>query len=106
MASSTLLVLSLRSPFFPIPMASSSWTDSMAPTVPLTHIDRPAWFVLDGIASKEVSLMQRFMARLSSPVDKAAFERSWQSDPALSDEPRVEFSFVGQTVSAVVHSDY
>lgn len=50
--------------------------------------------------------MQRFMARLSSSVDKAAFERSWQSDRTLSEEPRVEFYFAGQTVSAVVHSDY
>ena len=50
--------------------------------------------------------MQRFMAELSSPVDKTEFEMSWYSDPALHDEPRVEFIFVGQTVSAVVHSDF
>ena len=50
--------------------------------------------------------MQRFMAELSSPVDKAAFEKSWHSDPALSPGPKVEFVFVGQTVSAVVHSDF
>ena len=50
--------------------------------------------------------MQRFMAKLSSPVDKTDFERSWQSDPTLSEEPRVEFVFVGQTVSAIVHSDF
>ena len=50
--------------------------------------------------------MQRFMARLSSPVDQAEFEKSWHSVPALNDEPRVEFFFVGHTVSAVVHSDY
>jgi hypothetical protein len=46
------------------------------------------------------------MAELSSPVDKTEFERSWHSDPSLIDEPRVEFVFVGQTVSAVVHSDF
>ncbi|HZQ94841.1 MAG TPA: hypothetical protein VFA67_07515 [Candidatus Sulfotelmatobacter sp.] len=46
------------------------------------------------------------MARLSSPVDKAEFENSWHNDPTLSEEPRVEFFFVGQTVSAIVHSDY
>jgi len=50
--------------------------------------------------------MQRFMAKLSSPVDKAEFEKSWQKDTALNHEPNVEFFFVGQTVSAVVHSDY
>ncbi len=50
--------------------------------------------------------MQRFMAQLSTPVDKAEFEKSWHSDPALSREPKVEFAFVGQTVSAVVHSDF
>ena len=50
--------------------------------------------------------MQRFMAELSTPVDMAEFERSWQSDPTLSQEPRVEFIFVGQTVSAVVRSDF
>ncbi len=49
--------------------------------------------------------MQRFMAQLSSPVDKTEFERSWHSNPALGGEPKVEFVFVGQTVSAVVHSD-
>ena len=49
--------------------------------------------------------MQRFMAELSAPVDKTAFERSWHSDPTLSSQTRVEFVFVGQTVSAVVHSD-
>jgi hypothetical protein len=49
--------------------------------------------------------VQRFMAELSTPVDKTAFERSWHSDPTLSAQTRVEFVFVGQTVSAVVHSD-
>lgn len=49
--------------------------------------------------------MQRFMAELSSPVDKTEFERSWHSDQTLSAEPKVEFSFAGQTVSAVVHSN-
>ena len=48
--------------------------------------------------------MQRFMAELSSPVDKGEFEKSWQSDLTLTSEPRVDFSFTGQTMSAVVHS--
>lgn len=50
--------------------------------------------------------MQRFMAELSTPVDKTEFERSWHSDPTLSRHTRVEFVFVGQTVSAVVPSDF
>jgi hypothetical protein len=50
--------------------------------------------------------MQRFMAQLSSPVDKAAFERSWRSDPALGAKPKVDFLFTGQTVSAMVDSDF
>lgn len=49
--------------------------------------------------------MQRFMAHLSSPVDKSEFEVSWHNNPTLSSDPRVEFAFVGQTVSAVVHSE-
>jgi len=49
--------------------------------------------------------MQRFMAELSSRVDKTDFEKSWHSDPTLSSEPKVEFAFAGQRVSAVVHSD-
>jgi len=54
---------------------------------------------------EEVALTQRFMAQLSSPVDKTEFERSWRSDPALPTEPKVDFLFAGQTVSAVVHSE-
>jgi hypothetical protein len=50
--------------------------------------------------------MQRFMAELSSPVDKTEFEKSWHSDANLGHEPKVEFLFVGHTVSAVVHSDF
>jgi hypothetical protein len=49
--------------------------------------------------------MQRFMAVLSDPVDKIEFERSWHSVQTLNGEPRVDFVFVGQTVSAIVHSE-
>jgi hypothetical protein len=45
------------------------------------------------------------MATLSRPVDKTEFENSWRSDPTLGEEPKVDFLFAGQTVSAVVHSD-
>jgi hypothetical protein len=49
--------------------------------------------------------MQRFVAELSSPVEKIAFERSWHSDQSLDDkQPKVEFAFTGCRVSAVIHS--
>ena len=49
--------------------------------------------------------MQRFVAELSTPIDKTDFERSWQSDQSLDDtQPKVEFAFAGCRVSALVHS--
>jgi len=53
----------------------------------------------------EALLMQRFVAELSNPIDKAAFEKSWHSDAAVTAEPKVEFAFVGRTVSVLIHSD-
>ena len=49
--------------------------------------------------------MQRFMAVLSDPIDKIEFERSWHSAKPPDSQPRVDFVFVGQTISAIVHSD-
>jgi hypothetical protein len=49
--------------------------------------------------------MQRFVAELSTPIDKTEFERSWHSDPARNPEPKVEFTFAGRRVSVVVHSE-
>ena len=49
--------------------------------------------------------MQRFVAELSTPIDKADFERSWYSNPTLGVEPKVDFLFLGQRVSVLVHSD-
>ena len=48
--------------------------------------------------------MQRFMAELSRSVDLAEFEKSWLSDPKLAKDPKVDFTFAGQRVSACVHS--
>jgi len=48
--------------------------------------------------------MQRFVAELSSAVEKTEFEKSWRSDPALDPEPKVEFAFDGKRISVVVHS--
>ena len=49
--------------------------------------------------------MQRFVAELSTLIDKTDFEKSWYSNPALTIEPKVDFVFVGQRVSVLVHSD-
>jgi hypothetical protein len=55
--------------------------------------------------------MQRFIAELSRPIEKAEFERSWSSHESLdatqanATQAKVEFAFDGRRVSAVVHSD-
>jgi len=53
----------------------------------------------------EVVFMQRFVAELSSAIEKVEFEKSWNGDPERGAEPKVEFAFSGRRVSAVVHSD-
>jgi hypothetical protein len=51
-------------------------------------------------------LMQRFIAELSTSIEKSEFERAWRIDEsAPGQEPSVEFAFAGRRVSAVVHSD-
>jgi hypothetical protein len=58
------------------------------------------------IALSEVISMQRFVAELSTPIEKADFERSWRSDPSLNGKPpKVEFTFERCRVSAVIDSD-
>ncbi len=50
--------------------------------------------------------MQRFVAELSTGIEQADFERSWRSDPTLNDkQAKVEFTFNGRRVSAVIDSD-
>jgi hypothetical protein len=50
--------------------------------------------------------MQRFVAELSTPIEKADFERSWRSDQSLNDnQSKVEFTFSRRRVSAVIDSD-
>jgi hypothetical protein len=54
----------------------------------------------------EVISMQRFVAELSTGIDKVEFERSWCSGGSLNDkQPKVQFTFDGRRVSAVVDSD-
>jgi hypothetical protein len=51
--------------------------------------------------------MQRFVAELSAPIEKADFERSWHSDLSHSEkQPKVDFAFSGRRVSAVIDSDW
>jgi len=50
--------------------------------------------------------MQRFVAELSVPIEKADFEKSWGSDDSrLDKQPKVDFTFSGRRVSAVIDSD-
>lgn len=50
--------------------------------------------------------MQRFVAELSTPIEKADFERSWRSEQSLNDEQsKVVFTFDRRRVSAVIDSD-
>lgn len=49
--------------------------------------------------------MQRFVAELSRNVDPAEFEKSWLSDPKLGKDPKVDFVFAGQRVSACIHTE-
>jgi hypothetical protein len=57
-------------------------------------------------ATSEVISMQRFVAELSTAVEKAALERSWRSDQSLSAaQLEVQFVFDGLRVSTVIDSD-
>ena len=50
--------------------------------------------------------MQMFIAELSMAIEKAAFERSWCSVPAVDgDRRKIEFTFVGRKISAIIDSD-
>jgi len=54
----------------------------------------------------EVISMQRFVAELSTPIEKADFERSWRSDRSLNDkQSKIEFTFDRRRVSAVIDWD-
>ena len=50
--------------------------------------------------------MQRFIAELSTAVEKAEFEKSWRSDQSLNaTQSAAEFVFEGRRVSAVIDTD-
>jgi len=49
--------------------------------------------------------MQRFIAELTSPIERADFEKCWRESPSSDDaHPKVDFVFTGSRVSASVHS--
>jgi hypothetical protein len=48
--------------------------------------------------------MQRFVAELSTAIDKTAFERSWESDSTLDEKQlKVQFTFDCRRVLAVIN---
>jgi hypothetical protein len=49
--------------------------------------------------------MQRFIAELSSLIEKAEFDRSWQSEASTRAELEVDFVFDGRRVSVTIHSE-
>ena len=49
--------------------------------------------------------MQRFIAELSSLIDKSEFERSWQSDSAVNPNFKVDVGFEGRRVSIIIESN-
>ena len=54
----------------------------------------------------EVTSMQMFIAELSTAIEKGEFERSWHSVPSIDfDRRKVEFTFVGRKISAIIESD-
>ena len=48
--------------------------------------------------------MQRFIAELSSLIDKDAFDNSWQSDCVANPNCSVRFGFDGRRVSISIES--
>ena len=49
--------------------------------------------------------MQRLIAELSRVIEKAEFDRSWQSEASARTELKVDFAFDGRRVSATIHSE-
>jgi hypothetical protein len=49
--------------------------------------------------------MQRFIAELSSAIEKADFDSSWQSEASARADLKVDFAFHGRRVSAKIHSE-
>jgi hypothetical protein len=57
-------------------------------------------------AIENVVPMQRFIAELSTVIDRSEFEESWGSNQGTDGgRPKVGFTFTGRRVSAVIESD-
>ena len=48
--------------------------------------------------------MQKFIAEVSHLIDQDAFEKSWQSDPTINQNFKVDFGFVDRRISITVES--
>jgi hypothetical protein len=49
--------------------------------------------------------MQMFIAEVSNVINKADFERSWQSDFTINPNFKVDFGFAGRRISVTVESN-
>ena len=49
--------------------------------------------------------MQRLIAELSRVIEKAEFDRSWQSEASAHAELKIDFAFDGRRISATIHSE-
>ena len=49
--------------------------------------------------------MQRLIAELSGVIEKAEFDRWWQSEASARAELKVDFAFDGYRISATIHSE-
>lgn len=50
--------------------------------------------------------MQKFIAELSSILDKGEFEKAWMSDSSVDPSFTVDFGFAGRTVSISIESSH
>jgi hypothetical protein len=67
MASSTVLVLSLRSPLFPVPMASSRWGHGVRPAVRRTQPTRVSFKSRHARRRMTVGLVNSRWAKMAAP---------------------------------------
>ena len=48
--------------------------------------------------------MQKFIAEVSNVIDQDAFEKSWQSDPTINPNFKVDFGFTDRRILITVES--
>jgi hypothetical protein len=66
-------------------------------------VEEPTRTPICPMCAEKVISMQRFVAELSTPIEKADFEKSWRSDLSL-DEKQLEtaFTFDSRRVLAII----